>query len=206
MGGEVVAVAGASCAGKTTLADLLAKEYGEGRNVVVLHQDDYYFDGVTDWETPSSIDFGRLVRDVDRLKDQHKLNNDSDSSSPSVIVEGFLLFSNAELWGRFDVVLFLEVGREECRRRRLLRDRFVAAHPKYFDDDIWPQYIANNQHILDRVSEERTEEQTPSPFFFSVGEPDHPVLVVPLSSSDPPETLLSASKDSISRLHLFTKS
>ena len=186
----VVGIAGASCAGKTTLSKRLQAElHGDVR---LLHLDDFYFEEVIDWEIPESLDFDRLVAKIDSIKTAHR---DQRDVPLTIIVEGFLLFSNAELWRRFDAVFFLLAEEKSCRQRRIARDRWVALHPDYFDNSIWPQYLLQNRAILERVSLE-SRDGVCLPFTFSVGNgPLVPVHVFP--STDPLDAIFEATKKSI---------
>src|SRR5687767_11310632 len=111
----VVGVAGASGSGKSTLADYLAFHFGSAESVIDL--DEYFImhkatkfvakSGASfmNIEYPRHVDFGQLCSRVKQVA--AKLGKSSASGVQLVVVEGFLLCSNAELVSLLDVIIML---------------------------------------------------------------------------------------------------
>jgi len=77
----IIAIAGGSCSGKTTLARHLQRRLGMDE-AMLIRQDDYYFDireraasgardsgaGMPNFDVPEALDFALLADDLERLK------------------------------------------------------------------------------------------------------------------------------------------
>uniref|UniRef100_A0A1I7XPV4 Phorbol-ester/DAG-type domain-containing protein n=1 Tax=Heterorhabditis bacteriophora TaxID=37862 RepID=A0A1I7XPV4_HETBA len=125
--GRVLAIAGCTNSGKTTIANLLTNMFSEeGATVEIVHQDDYYLD-----------------------------KEKACSRSNYVIVEGNMITEWTEILDLCDRVIFLTLNQETCRRRRALRCYDPPDVDGYFDDVVWPAYQRHLQKALAIAREDR---------------------------------------------------
>lgn len=139
-----IGIAGGTGAGKTTLANTLLEAFGD--RAVLLSHDAYYKDlsavpenGRTsvNFDAPEALESDLLARHLDALKAGQAISvpvydfathtRDEGASNrvePArvVIVEGILLFENAELCDRLDLKVFVEADADERILRRIRRD------------------------------------------------------------------------------------
>jgi len=139
----VVAVAGGTGSGKTTLTRELAAALGE--SVVVLQHDWYYLDRshMTDaersrvnYDEPAALDNALLIEQIGELKSGRAITApDYDFSThtriakgrriepaPVVVVEGILVLAIPELAGAFDLRIFVDTAADIRLLRRIRRD------------------------------------------------------------------------------------
>lgn len=110
----LVAIAGGSCAGKTTLARAVARSTG----AAVVSLDDYFGDPATfptecghpDYDRVEAIDWNRVFHDVTRLKGRN------------VVVEGFLALAHPVLRSMYDDSFFIGADPVVMTQRRLKRE------------------------------------------------------------------------------------
>ncbi len=134
--GLVVGIGGVSRSGKSTLASTIKKLY-DHLKVQVLVMDQFVLPetkipkikGITDWETPESVDFPRLIQTVDEYH----------HTSDILIVEGILIYNHPILAEMFDIKLFVNVTNSEFKLRKKLDDRWEI--PLWFIDHIWESYL-----------------------------------------------------------------
>ncbi|HUW61145.1 MAG TPA: uridine kinase [Candidatus Bathyarchaeia archaeon] len=138
----VVGIAGASCAGKTVLADALAARL---RDTVVLPVDAYYRDlshlplearAQANFDEPAAIDHGVLIEHVRHLRDGRPVEQPLydftlHTRRPEtkrlyeglfVIVEGLLALYWPELRALYSAAVFVAAPDAECLARRTARD------------------------------------------------------------------------------------
>lgn len=72
-----------------------------------------------------------------------------------LIVEGFLLYFNAELQAQLDVRFFLRISKDLMQKRRLGRKDYVLNDgsvwtdpPDYFEQVVWPSYVEGNSGLF----------------------------------------------------------
>lgn len=158
-------MAGASCSGKTTLAESLGSYLG----ATVLRQDDYYhpLDHLTydqrcelNVDHPDAIDHALLGRHLDALRrgeaidaphydfTRHTRFAEPQRIEPGsiTIVEGIFVLYYPEVVALADLLVFVDAPGEVCLRRRLQRD--VAERGRTseevigrFNGDVWPMYL-----------------------------------------------------------------
>ncbi len=159
----LVGIAGGSGSGKTTLISNLRSELGADY-VSVLSQDDYYLckaeqqcdeNGEVNFDLPSSIDQGKLIRDVERLMSGQEvvierytfnnLNGRSETltikSSPIIIVEGLFVFHYPDLHKYFDFKVFVDANAETRLNRRLVRDMNERGYPEDVIRYQWEHHV-----------------------------------------------------------------
>lgn len=140
----LVGIAGGSGSGKSALAGAIARRLGAGR-VSVLCQDAYYHDRSTlpeaaraslDYDAPDAFDQALLRRHLRALRagaavepprycfaTHARSGHDAPVAAREVVlVEGLLLFHDAEVCELLDLRLFLEAPAEVRLRRRIARD------------------------------------------------------------------------------------
>ena len=170
----VVAMSGVTNGGKSTATrQLLDVLPGSTR---FLCQDDYFYLEDSphhvpcpgnlkhhNWDVIGSMDMEKMKLDVRNIINSppsseedgnsiHDSSLDHDASSlltycPILLLDGFLLFDDAELTAMCDLRYFFTLTREQCWERRSQRVYDPPDPPGYFDVCVWPMY----EEHLDRV-------------------------------------------------------
>jgi uridine kinase len=139
----IIAIAGGSCSGKTTLARHLQHRLGAA-NAMMIRQDDYYFDirervsgdEIPNFDIPESLDFDLLAANLDSLKQGQSVrlpNYDFpthqrvEATEPLeakdyTIIEGLLLLNDPQVRDLADVSVYMRCPYEIRFERRLARD------------------------------------------------------------------------------------
>ena len=139
----VIGIAGGSGSGKTTLMKRLVERFGN--DVAVLSHDNYYkrhdelsFEerAALNYDEPEALDTSLLVYQLDQLRHGREiecpvydftLHNRSDATirvSPQkvIIVEGIMIFVDAELRKLMDIKIFVDTDADVRLCRRIKRD------------------------------------------------------------------------------------
>ena len=134
---QIIAVAGGSCSGKTTMVRKLHQYLGSELSGV-LYQDSYYrgLADISNFDHPDAIDF-ELMRDhLELLKqgvevempvydfETHRRVEETQQLTPKpvILVDGILILQSDALREVFDFSVFLECDEETRKQRRLDRD------------------------------------------------------------------------------------
>ncbi|MFT5511726.1 MAG: uridine kinase [Bacteroidia bacterium] len=140
----IIGIAGGSASGKTTLIKRLHKLY-KPEEICVVSQDHYYKplseqvideNGEINFDLPKGIDFGRLVKDIRKLKKgkdvnivEYTFNNPNIfpkqitfKASPIIVIEGLFIYTDPKLNDLFDLKLYVEASLDVMLKRRLNRD------------------------------------------------------------------------------------
>lgn len=140
----VIGIAGGSGSGKTTVAELIARELGQRRVATVL-QDHYYRDlahlppaerAERNFDHPDAIDVELMAAHVRALKHQQSIRTPTYDFTthtrtgrtvpvhprPAILVEGILVLACAELRELMDVKLYIDTDDDIRFIRRLKRD------------------------------------------------------------------------------------
>jgi len=156
-----IGIAGGTGAGKTTLARAVYETLGGPENVAYLSHDSYYRDithlpmeerAQTNFDHPDSLDTELLIRHVQMLKrgesvevpnydfSRHARTDAVTVVEPKkvVLVEGILIFSEAELVKELDVKVFVEADSDIRLMRRIARDTVERGRSV---DEIMDQYV-----------------------------------------------------------------
>lgn len=137
----VIAVGGASRSGKTILAKLLEREFLSGE-VITICQDDHIYPiskiptikGLIDWECPQSINFESLEKSI----------IESIPNYNYIIVEGFLVFQNEGLHHYYDQSIFININKENFKKRRLKDNRW-GDELNWYIEHVWDSYLKYGQ-------------------------------------------------------------
>lgn len=152
----VVGISGATCSGKSTLADKIRDNFPGS---VMIRQDDYFLPqddprhvrvaelDHTNWEVMTSMDMQRMHSDVLRALGSHGEESAAHSGKRVLILEGFLLFRHKAITDLCDRKYFLTLTRERCWERRRNRTYDPPDVPGYFDRVVWPEYTEYESEI-----------------------------------------------------------
>ena len=144
----IIAIAGGSCSGKTTLARHLQHKLGAAE-AMLIRQDDYYHDirdraslsnsggdEMPNFDVPEALDFALLAENIQTLKDGEPVqlpNYDFTThqriratepldAKAFTIVEGLLLLNDPIIREQADVSIYMRCPYEMRFERRLARD------------------------------------------------------------------------------------
>jgi len=140
----IISIAGGTGSGKTTLAERLTKELGEGKVLNIAH-DHYYKDqsgltkeqrALTNYDHPNAYDTDLLVSHLEKLiqgesvarpvydflSDTRSKDTVLLSPKPVIIVEGILVFTDPKLLNLFDLKVYVDTSTDIRLIRRLKRD------------------------------------------------------------------------------------
>lgn len=139
----VIGVAGGSASGKTTVANRIKEEF---KNSVELLSHDFYYLPYSEitfeerlklsYDHPNAFDTERLIEDIKKLKEcipidrpvysytEYTRLSETVRVNPAkvIIVEGFLIFENAQLRDLMDIKVFVDTDADERLIRRIVRD------------------------------------------------------------------------------------
>ncbi len=140
----VIGIAGGSGSGKTTVVKKIATSL-PASSVTIISQDAYYKDNghlsvearsKINFDHPSSIEFGLLIKHLDQLKKGNPIDmpiysyltcaraKETIPIEPKrvIIVEGILIFTNIKLLERFNVKVFVDAEADDRLIRIIKRD------------------------------------------------------------------------------------
>lgn len=167
----VIGVSGGSASGKTTVANRIKEAFMD--NVELLSQDYYYlpYDNLAfeervklNYDHPNAFDTRRLINDIASLKKGESVDRPVYSyteytrlaetvlvkPSKVIIVEGFMIFENADLRQLMDIKIFVDTDADERLIRRIIRD--VSERGRTLESVI-NQYIATVKPMHDQFVE-----------------------------------------------------
>jgi uridine kinase len=139
----VIGVSGGSASGKTTVANRIKEEFKD--SVELLSHDFYYLPHYDmpfeervklNYDHPTAFDTERFINDIKQLKEwkaierpvysytEHNRLAETVTVHPAkvIIVEGFMIFENAELRDLMDIKVFVDTDADERLMRRIIRD------------------------------------------------------------------------------------
>ena len=140
----IIGIAGGSGSGKTTVVNRMIELLPE-KSVSVIAQDSYYWDNghlppeekkQINFDHPDSIEWDLLIRHIDLLREGHPVDMPSYSyvecarlnetirvaPRPVTIIEGILIFTNAELRNRCNIKVFVDADDDDRLSRIIRRD------------------------------------------------------------------------------------
>ena len=175
----LLALAGGSCSGKTTLAAYLQNALGKDK-CLIIRQDNSYHDislrggsPLANFDVPEALDFDLLRQNLMAFKAgqsvalpqydfvTHKRTTPSKPRSPKavIIVEGILLLNAPQLKDVFDYRIYMSCEKARRLTRRLDRDmrergRFEPDIRRQFNDQVEPahlKYVSPSKQDADLV-------------------------------------------------------
>ncbi len=179
---RVLAIAGGSCSGKTTLAAYL-RDYVGADNCRLVRQDDYYHDirkrggsPMANFDIPEALDFELLRENLlafkrgeavalpnyDFTTHERTTPTEARASRPLIILEGILLLSQPALRDVFDHSAYIRCTTELRLSRRIDRDTTQRGRSRddvlrQFHDQVEPAHLAHvspSQTYADLVIEQ----------------------------------------------------
>ena len=136
----VIAIAGGSCSGKTTLVEKVRSTIGEN-NCTIVYQDDYYRPNLgnpvlVNFDHPDTLDFELMSEHISLLKQGQSIETPSYDFTthsrkpetktlehkPLIFVEGILVLNSAKVRGCLDYGVFVGCDEEVRYARRSQRD------------------------------------------------------------------------------------
>jgi len=154
---RVLAIAGGSCSGKSTLAAYL-RDYIGAKQCRIVRQDDYYFDirerggsPLVNFDIPDALDFDLLRENLLAFKSgkpvalpnydftthQRRTPTEPRNPRPLIIVEGILLLAQPQLRDVFNHSVYMRCAPELRLSRRLERDTTERGRSR---DDVLRQF------------------------------------------------------------------
>ncbi|CAG9770497.1 unnamed protein product [Ceutorhynchus assimilis] len=161
----VVAVCGATCSGKSTIASELHKILPDSK---IFCQDDYFLPvkdprhllipelNHINFDILGSLDMEQMTKDIEEhVKKESKkiLRNIIKNQRHVVIVEGFCILNHKPLADLCDLKFYITLNYEECLRRRLKRVYEPPDCPGYFETCAWPEHLKHLQEVKENVKE-----------------------------------------------------
>ncbi len=133
----IIGIGGVSRAGKTSLALQMRDWLGEDQ-VKILHQDDYIqpleempkINGHIDWEHPDSIDFDKLIKDIEKNSKEFQY----------IVVEGLMAFWNKQLTLLMHKKIYLKINKNAFLSRKTIDSRWEN-EPKWYIEHIWENHF-----------------------------------------------------------------
>jgi len=177
----IIGIAGASASGKSLLANTLARELGE-HSVAVISEDNYYMNfndlsfeqrQALNYDHPDSLDHELLSEHLKTLRKNQPIeipihdyatylrlpNTKSTKPRRIVILEGNLIFCDANVRNLIDICIFMDTPLDICLMRRLKRDmlereRDLQSVLKQYESTVRPMYyefIQPSRHYADII-------------------------------------------------------
>ncbi|MHC4324265.1 MAG: uridine kinase [Planctomycetota bacterium] len=166
--GILIGIAGASGSGKTLVANGIVEKFGSDKAVII--QEDSYYKDLSDvpyeqrvgenFDHPDAFDHDLLAGHLSQLLNgdavsqpvyDYKLHTRSEETKRAeprnlIILEGILIFSNAQLRGLMDYRVFIDTPPDICLIRRLKRDikergRTADSVISQYTETVRPMYL-----------------------------------------------------------------
>ncbi|KAL6267205.1 hypothetical protein P5V15_000282 [Pogonomyrmex californicus] len=150
----VIGISGATCSGKSTLANKIHNDYPTS---IMVRQDDYFLPpddprhvkieelNHMNWELITSLDMQKMYSDVVRIFASRREN--ASDSKILLILDGFLLFKHKAITNLCNCKYFLTLTKERCWDRRKNRIYDPPDVPGYFDKVVWPEYVKYENEV-----------------------------------------------------------
>lgn len=170
---QLIAVAGASGSGKTTVANaLLQGFYSLGFSGTLFSQDNFYNPvghPLSNYDVPSALELDLLAEKLHELKQGqtieiptydfvvHRRQEETLTIKPLdvILVEGLFLLSQPNLVSAFDIKIYLDVPAHICFQRRFDRDQIERGREpedirRQYNEQVRPGF---EQHIAPYVDQ-----------------------------------------------------
>lgn len=164
----VIGIAGGTGSGKTTVANVILERVG-AQNIAFLAHDSYYRDlkdlpraqrELVNFDHPESLETGLLVTHLDTLRQWQAIDvpvydftihsrtsrTRHLTPQPVILVEGILVFAEADLRKLFDVKIYVDTDPDIRFIRRLKRDlvergRTVDSVIQQYETSVRPMHL-----------------------------------------------------------------
>ena len=164
----LIGITGASGSGKTVIANRIIENLGSDK-VVIIQEDSYYKDlsdvpyeqrSNRNFDHPDAFDHDLLAEHLQQLLSGdtvshpvydyklHTRSKETKAAGPAdlIILEGILIFSNAQLRELMDYRVFIDTPPDICFIRRLRRDieergRTIDSVIRQYIDTVRPMYL-----------------------------------------------------------------
>ena len=169
----IIGIAGGSCSGKTSIADILRQNFSETNSVIIIREDDYYKDqsdltmeerAKTNYDHPNAFDFDLMsenLNDLIHLKQickptyDYTVHNRSkviEEVKPAdvIILEGLFALYNPNIREIEDIKVFVDTPADVRFIRRLNRD---VTERKRTVESITTQYLNTVKPMHDQFIE-----------------------------------------------------
>lgn len=154
----VIGISGATCSGKSTLANRIRDNFPGS---IMVRQDDYFLPlndprhiriqelNHLNWDLITSLDMQRMHSDVIKIL-QSREKDAAGSKKTVLILDGFLLFRHKDITDLCDRKYFLTLTKEQCWERRKIRTYDPPDVPGYFDKVVWPEYVKYKNEVTQK--------------------------------------------------------
>lgn len=151
----VVGISGATCSGKSTLAEKIRDDFPMS---IMVRQDDYFLSpddprhvkiqelNHINWELITGLNMQKMHSDIIKIL-QFPGKNTTDSKR-LLILDGFLLFKHKAITDLCDYKYFLTLTKEQCWERRKNRIYEPPDVPGYFDKIVWPEFVKYKNEVI----------------------------------------------------------
>jgi uridine kinase len=177
----VIGIAGGTGSGKTTVANVILERVGAD-NIAFLPHDAYYKDlsnlpraqrELINFDHPDSLETILLIKHLESLKRWRAVdipiydftthrrteNTQHIDAQPVILVEGILIFADADLRQLFDVKIFVDTPADIRFIRRLQRDiiersRTVESVIRQYESSVRPmhqEFVEPSKHHADVI-------------------------------------------------------
>ena len=169
----LIGIAGGTASGKTSIAEILQKEFLSTNSVIIIKEDDYYKDQSdltmeervkTNYDHPFAFDFDLMEVQIKKLINGesiekpvydytvHNRSNNVEKVCPSdvIILEGLFALYNPAIRDMEDIKIFTDTDADIRFIRRLNRD---MAERKRSLDSIVNQYLVTVKPMHDQFIE-----------------------------------------------------
>ena len=170
---DVIAIAGGSASGKTTIANQLYEYFKGQHKVIIIRQDDYYKDQSlksleerqkTNYDHPDAFDNDLFVSHIKQLKKgaaikkptydyaAHNRSNVTETIEPRdiVILEGIFVLAEESIREISDILIYVDTESDVRFIRRLKRD--IAERGRSVDS-VCEQYLTTVKPMHDQFIE-----------------------------------------------------
>ena len=142
----VIGIAGGTCSGKSSIANILIEEFKYTKSINIIKEDDYYKDQSnmpmeervkTNYDHPLAFDFDLMTEHIKKLINGESIekptydytvhNRDKEKHitlepTEILIIDGILILAEKELCDLMDLKIFVDTDADVRLGRRILRD------------------------------------------------------------------------------------
>lgn len=169
----LIGIAGGSCSGKTSIANILFEEFSKSNSMTIIREDDYYKDQTdlsmeerckTNYDHPLAFDFDLMTNHIVSLLNKetiekptydytiHNRSEKTEIVKPTdvIILEGLFALYNPQIKAMEDIKIFVDTPADVRFIRRLNRD---VIERKRTVESITNQYLTTVKPMHDQFIE-----------------------------------------------------